>query len=352
MFHGVPPQELRRLNDEVQTSKDTFTLTVANHRLKTKRTFGRHDYGRAMADFREQVELIKPVLAFLPDMNVSYSIHDIAQRHISWDHRLALTENRAYTDPSYKMKGFHGLDLACPPGSRAGRRMSDNPVGYGGVSGAGPRRKTFTTSIRHATDLCLHPEYADIHGTTAKKEPRSNDRLPLLIFTLSKTSVHFDPQGASLSQWKNPARAPYLPWDRKYKKRIVWRGSGSGTSNSNQWPWRQTPRFRLVNLTSSPWGDEVEILDPNGAGRVSLPRDQAGEMLFDFHFANEHAKAVRKCQLNANPTFTSWTTRATAEPTTECSEEDGTCDTIRREFPISRDMARSEAVKYRYIADV
>ena len=282
---GIPAAELRESNLQVQQKKDTFTLHVKDGKLTSSRTYGKKDYGRAMADLKEQFAVLKSAAGYLPGLNVTYSIHDTAHTFISWEHRQALIHGKPYQGKPWK-----GLALACPPGTNA-------------VTGNVPRRQhSFITSIPHAVDVCLHPDFIALHGATAKKEPRGDGKIPPPIFTVSKTNVHFDPQGASPSQWKDPKKAPYLPWDRKHKRRALWRGSGSGTYNSNDWPWMETPRFRLVNLTTT-WGDKVDILAPwvgkRGLDRLTLDRDAASEMLFDFHFANEFAKAVRECLLSS-----------------------------------------------------
>jgi hypothetical protein len=222
--------------------------------------------------------------------------------------------------------------------------------------------KRFAASTKITSDICQHPEFQRLHGTTSGRPPISNMHggFPGVGFALSKAQYHIEPQGCSLSQWKDPKTAAYLPWEKKTKNRVVWRGSGVGLLSSDAWPWRDSQRFRLVNLTKD-WGDEtVDVLLPRtfwatssastvGQNLKVLRRNDLSHGLLDFGFGNKPQAAVR--EYNLMSWYERRVTCADSRPSV-CSKEDGTCDTINREFPHGKLMPRKVQPQYRFIMDV
>lgn len=304
IYHHITPAQLRTFNTASQTASDTFTVSIVDGKLSTFRTFAPGAYRRAVMDHDEQLELLKPIIPFLPDLNATFSIHDLGHRAISWQHRLDLQSGTA-REEGYRPKPFKGFAQACPP---------DSPMAKGDVPDLKTRGKMFSHTTKGIANICQHPEYEMLHGSTAGRPPsHGNSLFPEIIFALSKTSIQLELQGASLSQWTDPKHAPYAPWEKKHHRHILWRGSGVGQYNAKDTYWRDGQRFRLVNLTHD-WGaEEVDVILPRAAWRtpdlassrdarptlgdntIKVWRNNLSEALLDFGFANIPVKAVRKC---------------------------------------------------------
>lgn len=313
LYWSFPHAQLRSLNDASQIAEDTYTLRVKDGTLTTFRTFAPGAYRRAVQDHEQQLELIRPVIRWLPDVNITFTLHDHGHRTVSWQHRMDLKSGKALEE-GYKPWPFKGFELACPPDSpmaktstRYSARDDRDQSGEKKLSG-----KTFTHTTKGVADICQHPEYEDIHGTTARRPPSHGDSIfPQVIFALSKTSTQVELQGASLYLWTDHRKAPYIPWRRKYRRRAVWRGAGTGQWCARDTLWRDGQRFRLVNLTMD-WGDEeVDLILPRsewtsptspsaqdganvGINTVRMKRNNLSEALFDFGFATTTGKAVCK----------------------------------------------------------
>jgi hypothetical protein len=141
----------------------------------------------------------------------------------------------------------------------------------------------FVTDHRASFDLCRRPAALDLHGAFVGKRPKTMPYLP--IFSMSKTALHADILGLPYSH--DIKRDP-LPWAQKTESRAVWRGSITGGHYAKDIPWRDTQRFRLIDLTQSKKAAYVRY----ATGSERMSEREAAERYLDVKLTG---KPIREC---------------------------------------------------------
>lgn len=166
--------------------------------------------------------------------------------------------------------------------------------------------KSFIASHRALMNICDRPDLVPIHGVLAGHDPRVTDLIPL--FSLSKTTMHADILGVPVEQWTD--KIPTVSWEDKSEETLLWRGSNTGTHYSEEFPWRDSHRTRLVQLANALGGKagqaQLEVLpawkgpnSPSDAkkapaldkGIIRMARRRANQDWMDIKFAG---KPIRK----------------------------------------------------------
>ncbi|WWC92054.1 uncharacterized protein L201_007008 [Kwoniella dendrophila CBS 6074] len=350
-FRALSPRDLNNRIEAASQLADTFTMRVKRGSVRTNVFYSENIHG---ADERldQQAELLSPIAQWLPDMEIVWSVHDTPRNIIGYDYRRELVE---HVEEEEWFDADDEIDLtlsdwsaACPPRSplRNFNHLSGNPTW---IPNTKLSNKKFISSHSKSMDLCQHPEIITIHGSLAGKIPKVSELIP--IFTLSKTNLHSDILGVPVEQWTDDVGIN-IPFEEKKENKLLWRGSNTGTTFSQEIPWRTSHRTRLIYLTnyfdnqleSDEQGDGDEQVNENlNINYIPPPKSMRNSKI-------ELEKIMKKANLGR------WNERSmdlgfTGTPI-QCDVDDGTCDDLMEEFSWADQMTHEEALNYKYVIDI
>ncbi|WVQ65645.1 uncharacterized protein L199_003823 [Kwoniella botswanensis] len=376
-FFALPKEEMKRRMEMVENMEKTFTLVIEDGQVEIEiRDPGGLKWGGTLPRAHETSNLLKGFIKYLPNMKATFSIFDQPQIYLSWARRGSLidlglrgevTTHLHETDDS-EVK----LSRSCAPKTN----FRKDP-GYS-------EGKSFIYDSLEAGDPCQNPYLIPLHGLTL--EPHGHDSLPkphtqlLPLFSLAKTSINSDILVTPLDQFHdNPGKDPI--WEEKTSSKLVWRGSPTGISMMNRTlPWRQSHRIRLHHFAANTSQDFMEFMIPD------LGQDQSFSEEGDDQLGDEHQRG--KIQYHASPPPSDTSSRSERQrqdkekrsmndPLTsledeysteevmkfyydmklsgqpiQCSEEDGTCEDMRREIQWAGHQGAEELNRHKFLLDI
>lgn len=89
-FYALQPRDLRERIEMHSNDKDTYTIKVTNGKITTTAQY--KDEGIHHARLKSQLDLIKDVAQWIPDMKAIYTVHDTPMSLINWDHRVEIAD--------------------------------------------------------------------------------------------------------------------------------------------------------------------------------------------------------------------------------------------------------------------
>lgn len=191
------------------------------------------------------------------------------------------------------------------------------------------KKKTFIHDHRQAMDPCLHPAHLFLNGQYLAhyEGPRPHRKL-IPQFSSSITRMHYDLLPIPPSGWGEERSD--IPWEDKYDERLLWRGQNTGMMCTPNTRWRQSQRFRLVEMTNQVHG-AVSVLRPPRAGEEDIqvgdgeqwPRARLNPAIMDIAFSGN----VVQC-------------------------EEPSCSEARNEYDWKRYMDTHDSGRYKYVIDV
>nr|ODN77252.1 hypothetical protein L203_06332 [Cryptococcus depauperatus CBS 7841] len=340
-FFALSPSTLIRRISEAAQLPDTYTLSIKHGSLRARSAYSRRIEG-ADQRLEGQAMLIRDVAKWLPDTTLVFSVHDTPRSVVSWDHRRELLErigDDEYLDEDEEIDTYtRGFAMACPTSSPIKRLKGIANIN----SVPDTSNKSFVSSHSLLMDICQHPSLLSIHGALIGQSPVAQPLTP--IISLSKTRLHSDILGVPIEQWVDTTPIN-LPWERKKKKKLLWRGSNTGAYHSVHTSWRQSHRARLLAVTNMMNDkDKVEMVDPNVTEKIHMlaaPKKIGSESLIVT------AKTVELEAANIRYMDTAFT----GSPI-QCDKEDDTCENLASEFPWLDSMSHEEALNYKYVLDI
>ncbi|KAI5476937.1 glycosyltransferase family 90 protein [Pseudohyphozyma bogoriensis] len=235
--------------------------------------------------------LLKGVAPHLPDMNITFTGHDVPWVGLSGEARRdmkAAARAGEYLDERLRDDyrdnwDYDGWASICPPGSpiREMKHFDDRSEEW--VQSP----PSFIEDHQAAMDLCQHPERQTIHGFTAWPGPRPGLLYP--IFSFTGTTIHADFLAPPIDQWDY--RTGEDPeWEGKKVNAALWRGSTTGAdlNNPHMRKWSQRPRLcRLPHLKGAvtvPWAahDTPGKLGPTET--ITTSATNLASQFFDIKF--------------------------------------------------------------------
>lgn len=344
-FWAVKPKDLRKQIEEASFGPDTFTLRVKRGLLRTTHTYLPTDDPGIPERRDGQVELIKPIAKYLPDMTAVYTVHDTPHSLISWDFREDILEHIAdgeYLDENDKVEAtYHGWASACSwaapinkaGGGGGGRRTGSRKGASKGANDAGTKEGQKSFIVDHAAnmDICNHPEHVELHGLLAGKDVYVTGLGT--TFAISKTTLHADVLGVPPERVVTPEFVPEIPWEEKVGDTLFWRGSTTGVDHRVDVPWRHTQRPRLTAMTANHTG-VTTLLSPPGLMK-------SGASVADSAIVASNRDLSRK-----------YTDVGFVSPVLQCSFDDGTCDNLKGEYPWLPRVTYETTDTHKYVIDV
>jgi hypothetical protein len=281
----------------------TWTLSVRDGRYDTSLNFDPTKIHNTQVRINEQLDLIKDIVAYLPDFDAVYSIDDVPSQFIEWNYRLEMADHvddqegyfdaRAESDFTYR--GWQaGCSSVSPLGVLANRgktkrgRPHDPKFFRPAAFTTALDKKTFIKDHRIAMDPCEHPELVPLHSVFASKSPTVGPLMP--IFSLSKTTMHADILGVPTEQVET--NGELIPWEQRNQDTLLWRGRTTGPWHKRKFDWRNTQRTRLVKMSNgngngkSATESSLRMLPPRSdVGRSTLEQEANAE---DWERVNAH----------------------------------------------------------------
>lgn len=92
-FYALSPKDLKNRLEETAQMPDTYVVRVRHGSIRSTARFDADVI--AGADDRQggQIDLLRPVARYLPDLMAVYSVHDTPSQLLSWDHRRELMDH-------------------------------------------------------------------------------------------------------------------------------------------------------------------------------------------------------------------------------------------------------------------
>ncbi|BGP16588.1 hypothetical protein JCM10213_000498 [Rhodosporidiobolus nylandii] len=248
----------------------------------------------------QMLKLLGGIAKYLPDMNVTFTGHDVPWVVLSGENRalhveraragqvLSDAEAEDYKDPWE----YDGWAQICPPDSPL-RRVPpfDDRMTKGHIY-TEPRHKSFIKDHTAAMDLCTHPESQLIHGFTAWPGPRPGLLYP--VFVSTTTSMHSDLLIPPIDQYDR-RKGDDPAWEDKKENKAFWLGTTTGADLNieHMRKWSQRPRLcRLpfqagsITLPYAP-SDSNTTGIPGPMGSLTARSQALAQRYFDFKFLGE-----------------------------------------------------------------
>lgn len=92
-FYALSPKDLQLRLEETAQMPDTYTVRIRHGSIRSTSRFDVDEISGADDRQGGQIELLRPVARYLPDLLAVYSVHDTPTQLISWDHRRELMEH-------------------------------------------------------------------------------------------------------------------------------------------------------------------------------------------------------------------------------------------------------------------
>jgi len=226
-------------------------LEVKNHKATLSKSSFQH---------AQLVELLRPVLHYLPDFKAALNDFDEPRVLIPFDklesevpQTIQLRNEQTqhlYFGTQDKQIIWESVTISCPPNSPARSAR----IAFAERS----PRAIFVSDLSDAQNICQWPASASIkHGFLSSPSTFHYTHHFVPIMTTAKlstfqdiiipSSYYFQSDIARYDESKD------LPWERK-QAAVYWRGSGTG-GHWTDGSWKMGHRQRFVNLTNSPDAD-------------------------------------------------------------------------------------------------
>ncbi|BGP55808.1 hypothetical protein JCM8202_005626 [Rhodotorula sphaerocarpa] len=300
-FLAVKPSTLAKRHVMIQFDKDfwiqdkTFTLELKGHGEVAELHGPMRDVNGRADQMRE---LLRRVSKFLPDMNITFTGHDVPWVTMSGEtrakHMEAARDGRVLPDEvsgdyddDWKWDGWARI---CPPDSPIRKYAGfDERIAKKQVYKP-PKQRSFIRQHPQAMDLCYHPENQLLHGFAAWPGPRPGILYPLFVST--STSLHSDMLISPVDQWDS--QIPNDPkWEDKEFNKVVWRGTTTGADLTipHMRKWSQRPRLCKLPFTTGtvelPFAPDDEPHVPGPVSTFSTRAQALAKHWFDFKFLGE-----------------------------------------------------------------
>ncbi|GJN90841.1 hypothetical protein Rhopal_003855-T1 [Rhodotorula paludigena] len=299
-FLAVKPSTLVQRHQKIQFDQD-FWIQDKTFTIELKRRGAHVEAHGPMNGANERteqmIELLGGIAKFLPDMNVTFTGHDVPwivqsgearQRHIDAARAGELLSDEEAEDPLDSWE-FDGWAQICPPDSPLRRVPAyDDRIRTGRIYSE-PKERSFIKDHVAAADLCRHPETQAIHGFTAWPGPRPGHLYPL--FVSSMTSMHSDLLTPPLDQY-NRSLGHDPEWKDKKYDAVVWRGTTTGADLNleHMRKWSQRPRLCRLPFESGKvvlpmaYTDSTDPLSYGPVTSETLRKQALAQEWFDFRF--------------------------------------------------------------------
>ncbi|GAA5999999.1 hypothetical protein JCM10207_006007 [Rhodosporidiobolus poonsookiae] len=337
-FLAIKPSTMVARHDKIQFDKDfwiqdkVFTVELKGHGAHVEA----HGPMKNVNERTEQMlKLLKNIAKNLPDMNVTFTGHDVPwvvlsgenrERHMQRAKAGQLLSDTEADDPLDDWS-YDGWAQICPPNSPIRRVPSFDDRMKSGHIYSEPKQRSYIKDHVQAMDVCTHPETQLIHGFTAWPGPRAGHLYP--VFVSTTTSMHSDLLIPPIDQYDR--RKGLDPeWERKKYNKVVWRGTTTGADLNleHMRKWSQRPRLcRLPFHQGSITLPYAASDTPEGLGPVTTftARAQAlAQQWFDFKFL----EAPKQC------------------------DDPAVCKAFENEFLWDDFMEQEEQNEYKYVIDV
>lgn len=239
-----------------------------------------------------------------------------------------------------------GFPLSCPEDSRL-RRAYD-----GLETSALPLGPSYVHDHLKTMDMCENPEWQYLHGQSQVAPappavrkltgvslagftawPGMRPKLIQPLFSFAKTTLYSDVLLTPLEQYWDVE-----PWDPEWKdkpnNRAIWRGSTTGVWFDRTTWWRSSQRVRLYFMSKDKTG--AQNVRFNGAGTETalgvesiaerkVPTEVLMDRYVDFAFSGKAS---------------------------QCDEEDGSCDAVKRIIDFQPALGWNQANEYKYLLDI
>lgn len=189
--------------------------------------------------------------------------------------------------------------------------------------------RSFISNHQQYMDIATHPSHLRLHGAIARQIPATSNHLPL--FSFARTSLHSDILGIPYSHL---IETPPLDWDDKTNEKLLWRGGTTGGHHDEHFDWKTTQRFRLIDTARST--NQTTVLIP------SSPPSSSSSSSSPYHLTQTTFQKASSRYLDVG---------FTGAPI-QCSESDGTCAQIAKEYVFLPRMSHKQAAPYKYMLDV
>ncbi|TNY24830.1 hypothetical protein DMC30DRAFT_386415 [Rhodotorula diobovata] len=338
LYLAVRPSNMVARHQKIQFDND-FWITDKTYTIEVKK-HGRHlEAHGPMKDANERpdqmIKLIKGIAKYLPDMNVTFTGHDVPWGTMSGEsrevHRKAARDGVLLTDEEaddyrddWKWDGW--ARICAPDAPLRDTPSYDDRMTRGDIYEP-PKTRSFIKDHVAAMDLCTHPENQLIHGFTAWPGPRPGLIYPLFVATM--TSLHTDLLVPPVDQY-DYALGVDPAWEDKKHNKLVWRGSTTGANLNIEHfrKWSQRPRLCRLPFAKGkvtvPYAP-ADTSDELGPVKEFTSRNKALALrYFDFEFLDR----PRQC------------------------DDPAVCDAFEKEFNWSDWMGPDEQNEYKYMLDV
>ncbi|GAA5967932.1 hypothetical protein JCM11641_005812 [Rhodosporidiobolus odoratus] len=296
-FLAVKPSTLVKRHEKMQFDEEfwiqdkTFTVELKQH----GGVIQAHGPMKGINERTDQMlRLLGGVAKHLPDMNVTFTGHDVPWVVLSGENR-DLHTRRARTgqllsdeeaeDPKDNWE-YDGWAQSCPPDSPIRRVPSFDERMKRKIYSL-PTQRSFIKEHQPGMDLCSHPESQLIHGFTAWPGPRSGLLYPL--FTSTTTSMHSDLLIPPIDQYDRP-QGNDPAWENKKYNMAVWRGTTTGADLNleHMRKWSQRPRLCRLPFESGtlslPYAPEDNATSLAPVGIINARSQALAQKYFDFKF--------------------------------------------------------------------
>lgn len=338
-FWALPPHIIRN-RSEVAGEDDAYTIMRVKDGQVTV-TGQKKDSGRT----RDQLNLLKKFIKFLPDVNITMSHHDgpsvfmdwkSKQKHLDFarEGKVIPEKEVDIVEDNAALTGFVG---ACSPDSPM--RLYSNGI----LRSFSPEfgSKGYIGLNHSATmDLCLHPEWQTLHGFTSWSGPRPGVLKPIFSFA-QQPSFTSDILNAPLEQFEdvNKNLKQFKSWSNKTEgKKLMWKGTTTGVWFDRVSNWRNSHRFRLHLLGTSNHNELItsvkvlKVLKDKGTGKEIIKVKNVERKLKDLVDRYLNINFVGKLG--------------------QCSVEDGSCEKVAEEIEFGDYVDWEFQNNHKYVLDI
>ncbi|EIW73449.1 hypothetical protein TREMEDRAFT_42362 [Tremella mesenterica DSM 1558] len=343
-FFALPKKEFKRRMELVEEMKETFTLVIEDGRVGIEiKDPGGLEWGGTLPRANDAASLISSFSRYLPDLRATFSIFDQPQIYLSWARRGSLVDlglrgeltTHLHETDDAKVR----LSRSCDPDSNFRRNMTFQ------------EGRSLIYDSLEAGDFCQNPYLIPLHGLTIETHDRDSHPRPhtqlLPLFSLAKTSINSDILITPLDQFHSD-KGPDPKWEDKKSAKLAWRGSPTGISMmTTDVPWRNSHRIRLHHFANNQSLSPITYLVP--------------DLGLDEHHQHHHHHREQGTGLELGSKFeTSLTNTSTdfffdmklaGEPI-QCSEEDGTCEDMKREIDWAGYQSPEELNDHKFLLDI
>ncbi|KAG8896928.1 F-actin-capping protein subunit alpha [Tulasnella sp. 403] len=316
-FLAISPSAAMERISNARKHHDTYRINVVDGKTEI--------VGRRRADM---ADLLSDIAPLLPNLTLHLSIHDMGAHVFGDDFRVEV--DRALTQGRYEISHFESMKRN--PRTTHSKACFDNAPAILREANI-TRRDSLDRSFRFiddhlaTMDFCNNPDILDNNGIFLYNRSRKSSIMPL--FVQCKLRQGGDILHPSLARYKNFDKVEMIPWSKRTKSKLFWRGRMTGSFHNKRPDWRKSHRVRLHNVAHNVILGEnrVDLLVEDSRGRLSrrtYTRKDLNDAYLDVGLIG---------------------------PAMQCAKHDGVCDDITREIdfvgPVWGDVGRNK-----YVLDV